>query len=67
MKIFAERLKALRAEKGISLMTLAKAIDTSDSSIFRWENDQNEITAPLLARIAKYFDVTADYLLGLED
>lgn len=67
MKILAERLKELRLEKAMSTMALGKAIGVSDMAICRWENDKNDIKAEQLAKIAKYFSVSSDYLIGLED
>ena len=67
MKIFAERLKDLRTEKGLSLNELAKEIKIGSSSLCRWENCQADIKGYQLIILAKYFKVTTDYLLGLED
>ena len=67
MKIFAERLKDLRNEKGISLKYLAKEIGVTDMAISRWENEQRIPNIENLASLAKYFGVSTDYLLGLED
>ena len=64
---FSERLKELRTEKGLSIMVLGKAIDVSDATICRWENSTNDIKGKELIRLAKFFNVTTDYLLGLED
>lgn len=66
-EIFAERVKDLREEKGLSMQALAKDLKVSSSSIFRWENDQSDIKASQLIMLAKYFNVTTDYLLGLEN
>ena len=67
MKIFAERLRELRNEKGLSMKQLAKAINTTDAAISNWENDINEPKITYLKVIAIYFGVTTDYLLGLEN
>ena len=67
MKIFAERLKDLRMGKGLSCEKLGKAIGTSGASISRWENCEYSITAEFIIKLAKYFGVSSDYLLGLED
>lgn len=67
MKIFAERLRELRTEKGISMKQLAKEIKTTDAAISNWENNINEPKITYLKVIAIYFGVTTDYLLGLED
>ena len=67
MKIFAERLKELRLEKNLSLKDLAKGIGTSDVAISRWENELRIPNIENLYLIAKFFGVSADYLIGLEN
>ena len=67
MKIFAQRLLELRKEKGISQADLAKQLQVSYSVVCYWETDRSEPTAPNLVKIADYFDVTVDYLLGRLD
>ena len=67
MSKFAERLKELRIEKGLSIDQLAHETKIGSSSISRWENEQADIKASYLIILAKYFGVTTDYLLGLED
>lgn len=67
MKIFCERLKELRLEKDLSTVQLAKELKISDSTITRWENGLRVPSIDNLYIIAKYFKVTADYLIGLED
>lgn len=60
-------LKELRQEKGLSQSEVAKAIKTSQRNIGRWENNENEPTASFISKLSKFFDVSADYILGLED
>lgn len=67
MSIFAQRLRELRQEKGLSMKQLAKALDTTDAAISNWENEINEPKISYLKAIAQYFGVSADYLLGIED
>lgn len=67
MKIFSERLKDLRIEKELSAIKLGKILGVSDSTIIRWENGKISPTIDNLYNIAKFFNVTSDYLLGLED
>lgn len=67
MSIFAQRLRELRQEKGLSMKQLAKQIDTTDAAISNWENEINEPKISYLKTLAQFFNVTADYLLGLED
>ncbi len=64
MKIFAERLKDLRNEKGISQSKLAALIEVSPAVVCYWETDRSEPTAPNLVKLSDYFNVSVDYLLG---
>jgi transcriptional regulator with XRE-family HTH domain len=67
VKIFGERLRELRTEKGLSAKALGERIGVSNYSIIAWENNKHEITGENLAKLAKFFNVTSDYLLGLKD
>ncbi len=67
MKVFGERLKELRTEKGLSIFELSKCLQISNATICRWENNTNDIKGEQLVILAKFFKVSTDYLLGLED
>lgn len=67
MKIFAERLKELRLEKGLSQEQLARATNLSQSAITYWEIEKRVPNANAVVILADFFGVTADYLLGRED
>lgn len=67
MKVFAERLKELREEKGMSQTQLAKATKLSKSAIGYWEAEKRVPNAEVIITLAQYFGVSADYLLGLEN
>ena len=67
MENFKERLKELRTERGLSIAMLAKQVDIGVASICRWENGQADIKSQQLVVLAKFFGVSVDYLLGLED
>lgn len=67
MKILQDRLIELRTERGITQKELAIEIGVSASAIGFWENGINEPKATYLSQIARFFDVTTDYLLGVED
>ncbi len=66
-KIFCERLKILRIEKKLSQPKLAQLIGISKGMVSFWENGINEPTITNLIKLCQIFDVSADYLLGLED
>lgn len=57
-------IKELRIEKGLSQQQLAKQIGVSQKAIDYWERAVNEPKASYIVRLADFFDVSADYLLG---
>ena len=67
MKILAERLTELRKDRGLSQATVAKDLSVSLGIVCYWETNKSDPTASNIAKIARYFNVTADYLLGLSD
>lgn len=67
MSIFATRLRSLRAEYNISMKTLAKHINATDTAVSNWENNINEPKISYVISIAKFFSVSTDYLLGMDE
>ncbi|MBQ3494788.1 MAG: helix-turn-helix transcriptional regulator [Clostridia bacterium] len=65
--IIGQRIKELRKEKGVSQLTVAKAVGVDKRAIIFWEQETNEPKASYIINLAKYFEVSTDYLLGLED
>jgi transcriptional regulator with XRE-family HTH domain len=65
--IFGEKLKELRIEKGVGQIELAKAINVSKGIISLWENGLREPKLSNLITLAKFFEVSLDYLVGLEN
>ena len=67
MAKFHERLKALRTDKGLSQSEFAKYIKVSKSSVNMYERGEREPGLETLERIADYFNIDMDYLLGKSD
>ncbi len=67
MEILAKRLRLLRKEKNLSQAEVAKALRLSTNGYQRYELNERDMTAPMLVEVAKYYRVSADYLLGLSD
>ncbi|MBR1954386.1 MAG: helix-turn-helix transcriptional regulator [Clostridia bacterium] len=61
------KLRELRENRQLSMAQLAIVIGVSDAAISNWENGVNEPKASYLIKLADYFGVTADELLGRED
>ena len=66
MSKFSERLKELRIDNNLSQEQLAKAVGLSNTAIVYWENGQRVPNANAVIVLAEYFEVTTDYLLGVE-
>ena len=64
---FAEQLIALRTESNLSRAQLAEKLNVSVRLISYWENGQRECDFDMLLRIASFFSVSTDYLLGKDD
>ena len=65
--IIGKRIKELRIEKGMTLIALSKVIGVDKHTIIFWEQETNEPKASYIVRLAQFFGVSTDYLLGLED
>ena len=65
--IIGQRIKELRKEKGVSQLTVAKAIGVDKRAVIFWEQEVNEPKATYIAKMARFFNVSSDFLLGLED
>lgn len=63
---FCENFKYLRQEKNIGQIQLAKELGVSKGIISMWENGLREPTMSSLILLSKYFNVSIDYLVGLE-
>ncbi len=61
------RLKELRKKKNISQLKLALDCNMNQNSISRYENMEREADYETLIRLADYFNVSLDYLLGRTD
>ena len=67
MKIFSDRLTLIRKEKGIIQKVAAENINVSYRMYQYYEAGTKEPTIGVLIAIAKYFNVSADWLLGLKE
>ncbi len=65
--LFNERLLQLRKEKGLSQLELAKILGTTQRRISYMELGKVEPDLATLILLAKFFDVTIDYLIGIKD
>ena len=66
-KIFGNRLREIRTEYKVTQQTIAKIFNVSKMTISAWETDKQEPSIDDIAKLCKFFKVSSDYLLGLED
>ncbi len=67
MENLAEKLKELRIEKGLSQREVSSALGMTRNAFTNYENGYREPSLENLKKICQFFDVSADYLLGLKD
>ncbi len=62
-----ERLKELRKNKGLSIRELAKILNLTKDTYNNYERGLSKMPCDVLVTICKFYNVSADYLLGLTD
>lgn len=64
-------LKYVRKQKGYSQSQIAEVLNTTQQQIWKYENENpkynQEIPVRHIVTLARFYDVSADYLLGLTD
>lgn len=64
---FLEKLYLLMSDKNINKNTLCKILEINSNSFVNWENRGTLPKGETLIKMANYFNVSSDYLLGLDD
>ncbi|KAA0777963.1 MULTISPECIES: helix-turn-helix domain-containing protein [Bacillus cereus group] len=64
MKTFGNIIRDLRKQKGITQKELAQSLQLSESTIGMYERNERQPDYNTLIRIANYFNVSTDFLLG---
>ena len=59
------RLKNLREDADITQSTIAEYLHIRQNTYSQYENGQRQIPIEMLIRLAKYYKVSVDYILGL--
>jgi len=65
--IVSKRIKELRCSMQISQQRLAKEIGVTQKAVDFWEKGINEPKASYIVCLSKFFGVSSDYLLGIEN
>lgn len=64
---FSERLRSLRAKKGVRQSELAALVEVRNTTISMMESASRSPSVEVLCALADYFDVSLDYLVGRSD
>ena len=67
MVLFGLRLKTLRQERKMTQQQLAERLDLTKASVSGYEQSSIYPSVEVLIQISQYFNVSADYLIGLSD
>ena len=67
MKILAERLLELRHERNLTRKAVTAELNIAERTYQRYEEAEREPVASVLAELADFYGVSADYLLGRSD
>lgn len=67
MATFGERLKELRNEKNLTLDELKDYLNTTKATLSRYENNKREPKIDFANKVASFFNVSLDYVLGATD
>lgn len=61
------RLKELREEKKLTQKEVADAVGGTQSNLAKWEKEKIQPAADMVIKLADFFGVSTDYLLGRSD
>lgn len=65
MKTLGQKIRELRNALGLTQIELAEKLGISDKSLHRYETEKSKPDFFALSKLATFFDVSADYLLGI--
>ena len=64
---YSDRIIELRKECNLSQTQLADKLKLSQSAVAKWESRRTEPTASAIIALSKFFNKSADYILGLKN
>lgn len=63
----AERIRNLREDKDLTQTHIANLLNTSQTVYSRYERNERSLPIEMLYELCKFYNVSADYILGLTD
>ncbi len=65
--IYAQRIRSLREDNDLTQTNIAEILGTNQKVYSRYETAENEMPIRHLITLCKYYNVSADYILGFTD
>lgn len=65
--MYGKIIKELRLEHNLTQKQLAENLGTTQKSISKYELELLDLSTEMLIRLCKFFDVSADYILGVSE
>lgn len=65
--MYGERLKEARNAKGLSLIAASFKLNIDNTTLSRYENEKREPSITILKEMCDFYNVSADYILGLSE
>ena len=63
----SQRIRAMREDHDLTQTDIAKLLNTSQTVYSRYERDERTLPTEMLYTLGLYYNISADYLLGLTD
>lgn len=63
---YCDRLRELREDRGLTQKEIAAVLGTTQQVYSRYEKGENEMPVRHVITLCRYYEVSADYLLGLK-
>lgn len=64
---YYKRIRELREDNDKTQTDVAKYLDMKQPQYYRYENGLRDVPSDILIALAKYYNTTTDYILGLTD
>ncbi|MGN0527227.1 MAG: helix-turn-helix domain-containing protein [Acutalibacteraceae bacterium] len=67
MNVYVKRIRDLREDNDLTQTEIADLLGTSQTMYARYERGANEIPVRHIIKLCKFYNVSADYILGITD
>ncbi len=62
-----QRIRDLREDRDMSQTQLAKILGMSQTGYSKYETGENDIPTAILIKLARFYNTSVDYILGISD